>query len=128
MGAGLALAFFLGFGRIGCSVIWAGIGAVTDFEMYTSVEADVDTVGVVFSRGGCRSSFELILCFFLEISFFSELPPSSPRMFFWGWTCSFSFPAPSFSLLMVTVGVVVVVLSVAAAAFDDSFLGQNLEM
>ena len=129
VGAGLVLVFFLVLDAGGCSVMCAGIGAVTDFGMYIAagVVAFVGA-GVVTFAG--EAVVGLSSAFWGDFFFFRVTSTHSSTVFGWAWSGSFSFPVS----LMVTMEAVVAAVSVAtvaaaaAGAFDGSFLGQNLDM
>ena len=145
VGAGLVLVFFLVLDAGGCSVMCAGIGAVTDFGVYIAagvvvfvevgvvafVEADVIAfvgAGVVTFAG--EAVVGLSSAFWGDFFFFRVTSTHSSTVFGWAWSGSFSFPVS----LMVAMEAVVAAVSVAtvaaaaAGAFDRSFLGQNLDM
>ena len=144
VGAGLVLVFFLVLDAGGCSVMCAGIGAVTDFGVYIAagvvfvevgvvafVEADVIAfveTGVVTFAG--EAVVGLSSAFWGDFFFFRVTSTHSSTVFGWAWSGSFSFLVS----LMVTMEAVVAAVSVAtvaaaaAGAFDGSFWGQNLDM
>ena len=126
METGLLLAFFLALVAGGCSVMCAGMGAVTDLGINTADvvafagagsislagEADVDLSSAFF--GGGISFF-----FFLRVTLIQ-----SSAFFCWAWSGSFSGVAS----LIVTVETVVAAVSVVTAAFGGSFWGQNFDI
>ena len=137
VGAGLVLVFFLVLDAGGCSMMCAGIGAVTDFGVYIAVGVVVFVeVGVVAFVGAGVVTFAgeavvgLSSAFWGDFFFFRVTSTHSSTVFGWAWSGSFSFPVS----LMVTMEAVVAAVSVAtvaaaaAGAFDGSFWGQNLDM
>ena len=120
----LLLAFFLALVTGGCSVVCAGMGAVTDLGIYT-------VVGVVtFVEAGSMSFageavVDLSSAFFGDFFFFRVTSIHSSI-----WSGSF----PVIVSLMVAVETVVATVSVATVAaaaagtFGGSFLGQNFDI
>ena len=130
VGAGLVLDFFLVWDAGGCSVMCAGIGAVTDFGMYVAagVVAFVEA-GVVAFAG--EAVADLPSAFWGDFFFFFRVTSvHSSTLFGWAWSGSFSLLVS----LMLGMKAVVVAVSVAAVeaaaagAFGGSFWGQNLDM
>ena len=139
VGAGLVFVFFLVLDAGGCSVMCAGIGAVTDFGVYIFVEvgfvAFVEADVIVFVGAGVvtfagEAVVGLSSAFWGDFFFFRVTSTHSSTVFGWAWSGSFSFPVS----LMVTMEAVVAAVSVAivaaaaAGAFGGSFWGQNLDM
>ena len=131
VGAGLVFVFFLVLDAGGCSVMCAGIGAVTDFGMYIFVEADVVAfVGADVVTFAGEAIVGLSSAFWGDFFFFRVTSTHSSTVFGWAWSGSFSFSVS----LMVTMEAVVAAVSVAtvaaaaAGAFGGSFWGQNLDM
>ena len=126
METGLLLAFFLALVAGGCSVMCAGMGAVTDLGM--------NTAGVVAFAGAGSTSFageadaDLSSVFFGDFFFLRVTSIQSSAFFGWAWSGSFSVVASH----MVTVETVVAAVSVAtvsaaaAGTSGGSFLGQLL--
>ena len=125
METGLLLAFFLALVGGICSVMCAGMGAVTDLG--------INTADVVAFAGASSISFageadvDLSSAFFGDFFFLRVTSIQSSAFFCWAWSGSFSGVA-SLMVTVETVDAAVSVVTVAAGAFGGSFWGQNFDI
>ena len=125
---GLLLAFFLALVVGGCSVMCAGMGAVTDLGINIADVVAFAGAGSISFAG--EADVDLSSAFFGDFFFLWVTSIQSSAFFCWAWSGSFSGVAS----LMVTVETVdaavsvVTVASAAAGVFGGSFWGQNFDI
>ena len=125
----LLLAFFLALVTGGCSVMCAGMGAVSDLGIYTVVGVVIFVEAGSMSFAG-KAAVDLSSAFWGEFFFFRVTSIHSSTVLGWAWSGSF----PVVVSLMVAVETVVTTVSVAtvaataAGAFGGSLLGQNFDI
>ena len=127
---GLLLAFFLALVVGGCSVMCAGMGAVTDLGInIADVVAFAGTGSISFAG---EADVDLSSAFFGDFFFFFLRVTSiqSSAFFYWAWSGYFS-GVVSLMVTVETVDAAVSVVTVAAAAagaFGGSFWGQKFDV